>query len=88
MSYIGHSLKRLEDQLGTHLFVRHASGMDLTEFGVALRRHAELVEFESDRVVTGGGLMPKGIQTVEFEHRPGRFDAIEPTTNVGILEES
>ena len=30
----------------------------------------------------------KGIETVEFEHGPGRFDAIEPATNLGILEES
>src|SRR5260370_33164083 len=27
-------------------------------------------------------------ETVEFEHGPGRFDAIEPPTNLGILEES
>ena len=30
----------------------------------------------------------KSIETVEFEHRPGRFDAIEPSTNLRILEES
>ena len=27
----------------------------------------------------------QSIETVEVEHRPGRFDAIQPTTNLGIL---
>jgi DNA-binding transcriptional LysR family regulator len=48
---LSRSLKRLEDQLDANLFTRHASGMTLTPFGEALRRHAELVEFESNRVV-------------------------------------
>ena len=48
---VSRSLRRLEDQLGTVLFTRHSAGMDLTPFGVTLRRHAELVEFESNRVV-------------------------------------
>ena len=39
-------------------------------------------------MVTGRGLVTKSIEAVEFEHRPGRFDAIEPSTNLGILEES
>jgi hypothetical protein len=26
----------------------------------------------------------KGIETVEFEHGPGRFNAIEPPTNLGF----
>jgi hypothetical protein len=30
----------------------------------------------------------KSIETIEFEHRPGRFDAIQPSTNFGIFEES
>jgi hypothetical protein len=30
----------------------------------------------------------KSIETVEFEHRPGRFNAIEPTTKLGTGEES
>ena len=30
----------------------------------------------------------KGVETVEFEYGPGRFDAIESPTNLGILEES
>jgi hypothetical protein len=43
------------------------------------------VGFETDRVVTTGGFVTKSIQTVEFEHRPGRFDAIQPSTNLGIF---
>ena len=46
------------------------------------------VGFEADRVVISRGFVTKSIQAVEFEHRPGRFDAIPPTTNLGILEES
>ena len=45
------------------------------------------VGFEADRVVTSRGLVTKSIQAVEFEHRPGRFDAIQPSTNLGILLE-
>lgn len=48
---LSRSLKRLEDSLGAQLFTRHAAGMDLTQFGNTLRRHAELVEFESNRVI-------------------------------------
>jgi DNA-binding transcriptional LysR family regulator len=48
---LSRSLKRLEGQLDANLFTRHAFGMTLTAFGGALRRHAELVEFESNRVV-------------------------------------
>jgi hypothetical protein len=43
------------------------------------------VGFEADRVVARRGLVTKSIQVVEFERRPGRFDAIEPSTNFGIL---
>jgi hypothetical protein len=46
------------------------------------------VGFEADRVVTSRVFVTKSIQAVEFEHRPGRFDAIQPLTNLGILEES
>src|ERR1700758_2933400 len=46
------------------------------------------VVFEADGRITGRGFVMKGIETVEFEHGPGRFDAIEPPTNLGILEES
>ena len=35
-------------------------------------------------MVTGRGFVMQSIETVEFEHSPGRFDAIEPT-NFGIL---
>jgi DNA-binding transcriptional LysR family regulator len=48
---LSRSLKRLEDHLGAKLFTRHSAGMELTPFGLTLRRHAELVEFESNRVV-------------------------------------
>jgi hypothetical protein len=43
------------------------------------------VGFETDRVVTTRGFVTKSIQAVEFEHRPGRFDAIQPSTNFGIF---
>ena len=46
------------------------------------------VVFEADGRITGRGFVMKGIETVEFERGPGRFDAIEPPTNLGILEES
>ena len=46
------------------------------------------VGFEADRVVISRGFVSKSIQAVEIEHRPGRFDAIEPSTNLRILEES
>jgi len=47
-----------------------------------------VVRFEADRVVTSRRLVTKSIQAVEFKHRPGRFGAIEPSTNLRILEES
>ena len=50
--------------------------------------HIGEVGFEADRLVATRGLVTKSIETVEFEHRPDRFDAIQPSTNVGILEES
>src|SRR5215469_17032792 len=34
------------------------------------------------------GLVTKRVQAVEFGHRPGWFDAIQPSTNLGIIEES
>ena len=46
------------------------------------------VVFEADGRITGRGFVMKGIETVEFEHGPGRFDAIQPSTNFGILQES
>jgi hypothetical protein len=45
------------------------------------------VGFETDRLVTTRGLVTKSIQALEFEHRPGRFDAIQPSTNFRVLEE-
>jgi hypothetical protein len=47
--------------------------------------HIGEVGFEADRVVISRGFVTKSIQAVEFEHRPGRFDAIEPPTNFGIF---
>src|SRR5215469_7566799 len=46
------------------------------------------VGFQADRVVSTRGLVTKRVQAVEFEHRPGWFDAIQPSTNLGIIEES
>ena len=46
------------------------------------------VGFEADCVGATRGLVTKSIQAVEFEHRPGRFDAIQPPTNLRILEEA
>ena len=48
---LSRSLRRLEETLGAPLFQRHAGGMTLTAFGETLRRHAEMVEFETSRVV-------------------------------------
>ncbi|MDQ0316489.1 DNA-binding transcriptional LysR family regulator [Amorphus orientalis] len=48
---LSRSLKRLEDRLGVPLFVRHSTGMEPTRFARVLRDYAELMEFESDRVV-------------------------------------
>lgn len=31
------------------------------------------------------GLVMQRIETAETEHRPGRFDAIQPPTNLGIF---
>ena len=42
------------------------------------------VGFEADRMVIGRGFVVKCIETVEVEYRPGRFDAIEPSANLGI----
>jgi len=43
------------------------------------------VGFEADRMVIGRGFVVKCIETVEVEYRPGRFDAIEPSANLGIF---
>ena len=43
------------------------------------------VGLEADRMVTSRGLVTKSIQAVEFEHRPGRFAAIQPSTNFGFF---
>jgi len=46
------------------------------------------VVFEADGRITGRGLRHEGIETVEFDIVQAGFDAIEPPTNLGILEES
>jgi DNA-binding transcriptional LysR family regulator len=48
---LSRSLRRLEETLGAKLFDRHSSGMVLTQFGAALERHAQMLEFETSRVV-------------------------------------
>ncbi|WP_342363795.1 LysR family transcriptional regulator [Terrarubrum flagellatum] len=48
---ITRSLKRLEQQLGVALFVRHSTGMEMTPFGRALAPYAEMLESETQRVV-------------------------------------
>ena len=81
--------------------VASSSQLQSTGFGCSLKHDQRIgrdrrsgdfrigeVGFESDRVVTTRGLLTKSIQAVEFERRPGRFDAIQPSTNLGILQES
>jgi hypothetical protein len=81
--------------------VASSSQLQSTGFGCSLKHDQRIgrdrrsgdfrigeVGFESDRVVTTRGPLTKSIQAVEFEHRPGRFDAIQPSTNLGVLEES
>lgn len=41
---VSRTLRKLEQQLGVQLFVRHATGMELTAFGRSLLPHATLVE--------------------------------------------
>jgi DNA-binding transcriptional LysR family regulator len=48
---VSRTLRRLEMQLGVSLFVRHATGMQLTAFGKTLLPHAELMEAEALRAV-------------------------------------
>ncbi|UWR35192.1 LysR family transcriptional regulator (plasmid) [Sulfitobacter sp. W027] len=48
---LSRSLRRLEETLQAPLFHRHAGGMTLTSFGETLRRHAEMMEFETSRVI-------------------------------------
>jgi hypothetical protein len=43
------------------------------------------VRFEADRPVGTRGLVTTGTEAIGVEHRPGRFDAIEPSKNLGIL---
>jgi len=80
---LSRSLKRLEDHLDASLFVRHASGMSLTPFGIALRRHAELIELESNRVIEElKGLAGAGTRSVRVGLVPsvvgGIFQAALP----------
>jgi DNA-binding transcriptional LysR family regulator len=97
---LSRSLRRLEDQLGAVLFTRHAAGMDLTPFGVTLRRHAELVEFESNRVVeeirmlngaaTGFvrvGLVPSVVSGL-FRPALLRVNELSPQIQIRVIEGS
>jgi DNA-binding transcriptional LysR family regulator len=97
---LSRSLRRLEDQLGAVLFTRHAAGMDLTPFGVTLRRHAELVEFESNRVVeeirmlngaaTGFvrvGLVPSVVSGL-FRSALLRVNELSPQIQIRVIEGS
>jgi DNA-binding transcriptional LysR family regulator len=97
---LSRSLRRLEDQLGTVLFTRHSAGMDLTPFGVTLRRHAELVEFESNRVVeeirmlngaTTGfvrvGLVPSVVGGL-FRSALPRVNELSPQIQIRVIEGS
>jgi DNA-binding transcriptional LysR family regulator len=97
---LSRSLRRLEDQLGAVLFTRHSAGMELTPFGVTLRRHAELVEFESNRVVeeikmlngaaTGFvrvGLMPSVVSGL-FRSALLRVNELSPRIQIRVIEGS
>jgi len=48
---ITRSLKRLEQQLGVALFVRHSTGMEITPFGRTLIPYAETLESETERIL-------------------------------------
>jgi DNA-binding transcriptional LysR family regulator len=48
---VSRTLRKLETALGVPLFVRHATGMQLTPFGRALLPRAELLESEAMRAV-------------------------------------
>lgn len=41
---VSRTLRKLEQQLGVQLFLRHSTGMELTEFGQSLLPHAALLE--------------------------------------------
>jgi DNA-binding transcriptional LysR family regulator len=41
---VSRTLRKLEQQLGVQLFVRHSTGMELTTFGRSLLPHATLLE--------------------------------------------
>jgi DNA-binding transcriptional LysR family regulator len=95
---LSRSLGRLEDQLGAALFTRHSAGMELTPFGVTLRRYAELVEFESNRVVeeikmlngaaTGFvrvGLVPSVVNGL-FRSALLRVNELSPEIQIRVIE--
>jgi len=48
---VSRTLRRLEQQLGVQLFVRHSTGMELTAFGQALLPHAALLETGQHRAL-------------------------------------
>jgi len=64
---VSRTLRRLEQQLGVQLFVRHSTGMDLTPFGRSLLPHAELLEASMHRAIEEIDLMKgtsKGVARV------------------------
>ncbi len=48
---VSRTLRKLEQQLGVQLFVRHSTGMELTAFGQSLLPHAALLEAGLHRAV-------------------------------------
>jgi hypothetical protein len=46
-----------------------------------------LVRLDSDRLVIAEGFIVESVETVEIEQRQGRLNAIQPTTNLEILQE-
>ncbi|SLN63854.1 HTH-type transcriptional regulator GbpR [Roseivivax jejudonensis] len=95
---LSRSLRRLEATLGAALFERHPHGMTLTPFGETLRRHAEMVEFETSRVVeeirmlngaASGfvrvGLVPSAVSTL-LQPTLAAVNAKAPQIQVQVIE--
>jgi molybdate transport repressor ModE-like protein len=95
---LSRSLKRLEETLSVRLFDRHPGGMALTEFGRVLKQHAELVEFETARVLeeirmmdgsAAGlvrvGLVPSAISSLLMQALVELFN-VAPNVQVHVIE--
>src|SRR6185369_10227302 len=81
---ITRSLKRLEQQLGVALFVRHSTGMEITPFGRTLIPYAETLESETERILeeisvlsVAANLLPQAI---------ARTLAASPGVQVRVVE--